>query len=255
MLGTVAYGQTTKPAVLAVRIIASEEPAKKYRGREAEKWVADLSDASATTRFNALVALSEIGTHTDVANVVRALHKAIADEDFDNQRIAACLLSELSDDPSALPVLLRSLDQTYEWWPQIRICDGLARYGSLAEPALDSLNARLKTIESAGIAIDPSSDRGQCYETIKRTISAITREQKEKAAIQAKAAEETKAAALRSLEGSPTFKDALADMNAKEKRLNELRRSGAPQDRIDASASYLKAKKKVDDMRSAVAAP
>ena len=59
----------------------------------------------------------------------------------------------------------------------------------------------------------------------------------------AKAAVETaKVAARKRLEAAPTYKAAMADVAAKLKTLEDARVQGTPQERIQASSAYLKAK-------------
>src|SRR5688572_26691704 len=75
-------------------------------------------------------------------------------------------------------------------------------------------------------------------------------EAKRRADAAAAAVEKAKADGVRRLESSREYKDALAEQEARQKALEKARASGTPQEKLDASAAFTKARQLVEKMRA-----
>jgi len=75
-------------------------------------------------------------------------------------------------------------------------------------------------------------------------------EAKRRADAAAAAVDKAKADGVRRLESSREYKDALAEQEARQKALEKARASGTPQEKLNASAAFTKARQAVEKMRA-----
>lgn len=94
----------------------------------------------------------------------------------------------------------------------------------------------------ADTATQPTSN----IASLQWAVSATT----DRASIAKNKAAEAEAGCLKRLEKSAEYKSLQADADAKEKFLNEARRSGSPDQKLDASRAFVKARKAVQEMRA-----
>ena len=111
----------------------------------------------------------------------------------------------------------------------------------------------LAALVAVAVAAGPASKPASRPATRPAGVAAAERElaaAQQRAAAATAAVEKARADGVRRLEASPAFKDALAELAGKQKALDKARASGTPQEKLNASAAFTKARRLVEKMRA-----